>query len=105
MTEGEVLQNIAIEVVNMDDFLAETAVRTAVTTLATYIPLDLSTLTVEPHDDIRGVWARVVLTNDEKMTGEYSKLIIAALKSLIGLTVLNVKSPAIQIFITEKDEK
>jgi len=106
MTKGENLRNIAIEVVNIDEHLAEQAVRTATQMLVAILPLQTDTLHVEPHDDIRGVWARVDMENPEKISASFDKCVVSVYKALINMQLHNVSSTVVHVLINEtRDEE
>lgn len=95
------MQNIAIEVVNLDDVLAEKAVRTTIDLLSTIIPLKTDSLRIEPHDEIRGVWARIDLEKPEKPSASFEKHVAAAVKALINVNIHNITSAVIHVRIDE----
>lgn len=95
------MKNIAIEVVNIDDALAETAVKTTINLLSTIIPLRTNTLLIEPHDDVRGVWARVDLDEPETPSASFEKYVVSAIKALINMNIYNVTTAVIHVRIDE----
>lgn len=95
------MKNIAIEVVNIDDVIAETAVKTTIKLLSTIIPLKANTLLIEPHDDVRGVWARVDLDEPETPSASFEKYVVAAIKALINMNIHNITTAVIHVRIDE----
>lgn len=95
------MQNIAIEVVNLDEALAEKSVRTTIDLLSKVIPLKVDTLLIEPHDDVRGVWARIDLDEPEVTSSSFEKYVASTIKALINLQLHNVGSTVIHVRIDE----
>lgn len=95
------MKNIAIEVVNLDDALAEQSVKTAINLLSTIIPLKVDTLLIEPHSDVRGVWARVDLDEPEVPSSSFEKYVASAVKALVNLQLHNITSAVIHVRIDE----
>ena len=95
------MKNIAIEVVNIDDVIAETAVKTTIKLLSTIIPLKADTLLIEPHDEARGVWARVYLDEPEKPSASFDKYVLASIKALINMNIHNITTAVIHVRIDE----
>jgi hypothetical protein len=50
---------LAIEIVNVDEDVAENSVRLAIEAISSITKVKSKTLTIEPHDEARGVWAKV----------------------------------------------
>lgn len=98
------MQTISIEVASVDDDLAEKAVRAATSAISTLIPLRPDTLHVEPHDDVRGIWAHVYMDDPEKMSSSFHKYVISAYKALIQLYLQQVTSAVIHVDVHEKEE-
>lgn len=104
MTKGGTLRNIAIEVVNLDDHLAEGAVKSTVQVLSTILPLRTKTLIIEPHDDVRGVWARLEMDDPEKISPAFDKHVVATFKALINMQLHGITSAVVHVFVDEKEE-
>jgi hypothetical protein len=103
MTKGGHLKtkNIAIEVVNIDDAIADNAVRTTIKLLSTIIPLKVDSLLIEPHDDVRGVWARINLDRPQDASASFEKYVASAIKALINMNIHNITSAVVHVRIDE----
>jgi len=95
---------VAIEVANIDEVLAENAVRQAIEMLSTVVPLKPKTFESEPHDDVRGIWSRVQMEDPEKTSASFEKYLVGAIKALINLQLHNVTTTVIHVSI-ERDEE
>jgi len=95
---------VAIEVANVDELLAENAVKAAIEMLSTVVPLKPKSLEIEPHDDVRGIWARVQMENLEKTSTSFEKYLVSSIKALINLQLHNVATTVIHVRI-ERDEE
>lgn len=99
------MQNIAIEIANVDDDLAEQAVQTATRVLSTMIPVKSDTLFSEPHSDVRGIWAHVLMDDPDDMSPSFHKYVISAYKALIQLHLQQVGSVVIHIMMNKEEGK
>jgi hypothetical protein len=98
------MRNISIEVIGLDEVLAENAVKTAVEMLSAVVPLKPKTFKLEPHDDVRGIWSHVQMDNPEKTSASFDKYLVGAFKALINLQLHNVTTTVIHVSI-ERDEE
>ena len=81
------MKKYAIEIVNVDEEVAEKAVRSSVQALAMICPqINVKSLEVEPHDDTRGVFCGL-----EGQSPAFVKLILDSLKITVSLSVYPAK--------------
>lgn len=97
------MKRYAIEVVNVDEELAEKAVRESVTALATICPqIKVKSLRIEPHDDTRGVYCGLDVDDSEHQSPVFVRLILDSLKSAVSLGVYPAKP---QIYVHTAGDK
>lgn len=97
------MKKYAIEVVNVDEELAEKAVRLSVAALSTVCPqIKTKSLRVEPHDDTRGVYCGLEVDDTEHQSPVFIRLILDSLKSAVSLGVFPAKP---QIYVHTAGDK
>jgi len=74
---------VAVELVNIDEVLAENNVKKTVDALALVAQPIKKSLVIEPHDDVRGVWASFTVKEPEDYSPMYDKALVAAIKSVV----------------------
>lgn len=104
MTQKDTLmKRYAIEVVNVDEELAEKAVRESVAALAKVCSqIKSKSLKVEPHDDTRGVYCGIDVDDSEHQSPVFVRAILDSFKSVVALSVYPAKP---QIYIHTTGEK
>ena len=91
----------AIEIVNIDEDMAEKAVQEAVRAIADVCPqVRYQSLRVEPHDDARGVFCGVDVDPHDIPSANLTKLLLDTLKHMTALAVYPAR-PKIYIHTTE----
>jgi hypothetical protein len=104
MTTGDMMRTVLIEALNVDEDLAEKAVRESVIALSTIVELNNESLQVEPHDDVRGVQASFIL-NESDNSQSFGQAVASALKALINIRLHMTNKATIKVTVrTEKGE-
>jgi hypothetical protein len=98
------MQRVAIEVVNVDEDVAEKAVRKAIAALSVITELDLRTIVVEPHDEVRGVWASVDLPDPELSPSAFRQSTAAAVKALVNAQLYVNNKSNVHVTVTGNDK-
>ncbi len=97
------MKRYAIEIVNVDEELAEKAVSDSVMTIAKICPqIKTKSLRIEPHDDTRGVYCRLDVDYSEHQSPVFVRLILDTLKSAISLSMFPAKP---QVYVHTAGEK
>lgn len=98
------MRTVLIEALNVDEDLAEKAVRESVIALSKMVELSNESLQVEPHDDVRGVQASFTL-NESDDSQSFGQAVASALKALINVRLHMTNKAAIKVTVrTEKGE-
>ena len=98
------MRTVLIEALNVDEDLAEKAVRESVIALSTIVELNNESLQVEPHDDVRGVQASFIL-NESDNSQSFGQAVASALKALINIRLHMTNKATIKVTVrTEKGE-
>lgn len=86
------MKKYAIEIVNVDEELAEKAVRSSVQALAAICPqINVKSLEIEPHDDTRGVFCGIEVKEHERQSPAFVRLILDSLKNTVSLSMYPAK--------------
>lgn len=93
------MHRLAIEIANIDEDMAEKAFHKMVESLSLITELDKKSVQVEPHDDVRGVWASVDLLDPEFPSQVWRQSMVAATKSLLNAILYNVTKATIHVMI------
>lgn len=97
-------RKFAIEIVNVDEDMAEEGARKGIKALAEICPqVRYQSLHIEPHDDTRGIYCGVDVDPHDNPSANFTKLILDSLKHMIALAMYPAR-PKIYIHTTE-DEK
>ena len=71
---------LAVEIVNVDEDVAEKVARQAIETISKITKVKSSTLEVQPHDDYRGVWLRVDIDLPSDGNKSYKTSLVSTLQ-------------------------
>jgi hypothetical protein len=98
------MQQLSIEIVNVDEDIAEQAVNTLVDALTLIVDPIKKSLKVEPHDETRGVWASFELKEHAMSSStSYKKAVVSAAKSIVELQFHNISKA--NVYVTMTDNK
>lgn len=87
------MPTLAFEVVHADEDQAEKAVRLAIETIKPITKSSSSSLVIEPHDDYKGIWARIEIEEPEHSTKVFRESLVRYLKHYVEtLLYKNVKA-------------
>jgi hypothetical protein len=93
---------VAIEVAGIDDDMAEQAVKSATKGLSDILQISINKLNIEPHDDTRGVWARIAVPRPENLASNFEQLVANAYKALV-LLALGPANKSASVHVTVRD--
>lgn len=94
----------AIEIVSIDEDMAEEGVRKAVRALAEIHPqVRYQSLHIEPHDDARGIFCGVEIESHDIPSANLTKLLLDNLKHSISLALYPAR-PKIHIHTSEDNK-
>jgi hypothetical protein len=101
-----IMQRLSIEIVNVDEAIAEDAVNTLIDALSHIVEPIKKSLKVEPHDDARGIWATIELkTHAMSSSSAYKQSVVASAKALLNLQFHHVTKATVHVTLTaEKGE-
>lgn len=100
------MPKVAVELINIDEDQAEKFVQKTIETLAQVVQPIKKSVVVEPHDDVRGIWARFDVKETESPSPSYNKALVAAVKSLLMMQIHpNTKAVVHVIVSNDKGEK
>ena len=106
MTKGELMLKVALELINIDEDQAEKCVEKTIETLSLIVHPIKKSIVVEPHDDVRGVWARFDVKDVESPSSSFNKALAAAIKSIVLMQVHpNTKAVVHVVIGNDKGEK
>lgn len=77
------MPKVALELINIDEDQAEKFVQRTIETLSLIVQPIKKSIVIEPHDDVRGIWARFDVKDVESPSSSYNKALAAATKSII----------------------
>ena len=92
---------LAVEIVNVDEDVAEKVARQAIETISKITKVKSSTLEVQPHDDYRGVWLRVDIDLPSDVNKSYKTSLVSTLKGLIETPLYLNNKAGIHVSIQE----
>ena len=93
------MYRLSIEIANLDEDMAEKAFHKMVESLSLITELDKKSVHVEPHDDVRGVWASIDLADPEFPSQAWRQSMVAVAKSLVNAILYNVSKATIHVMI------
>lgn len=96
------MRRVAIEVTSVDEPMAEGAVASATRALSDMLSISVNKLHVEPHDDVRGVWAEIDVPLPENLSSNFEQLVVNAYKSLV-LLALGPASKSANVHVTVRE--
>lgn len=97
------MSKVAVELINIDEDLAEKAVQKTIDALAVIVQPIKKSIEIEPHDDVRGIWAKFDIKDTITPSSSYNKALVAAVKSLI-LMQESINSK-VNVHVTVYDDK
>jgi hypothetical protein len=99
-----IMQRLSIEIVNVDEAIAEDAVNTLIDALSHIVEPIKKSLKVEPHDDARGIWATLELkTHAMSSASVYKQGVVASAKSLLNLQFHNITKANVYVTLTNEN--
>jgi hypothetical protein len=75
---------LAIEIINVDEDVAEKTARLAIEAISPITKVKSKTLTVEPHDETRGVWAKVDIDLPNDVNAAYKTSLVSTIKGFVN---------------------
>jgi hypothetical protein len=96
---------LAIEIVNVDEDLAEKTVRLAIEAISSITKVKSKTLAIEPHDDYRGVWARVDIELPSDANTAYKTSLVSSIKGIINTQLYINNKAGVHVSITHEGDK
>ena len=98
------MPKVAVELINIDEDLAEKAVGKMIDALALIAQPIKKSILIEPHDETRGIWAKFELKDpEESTTSSYRQALVAAVKSFLLMhTHINNK---VNVHVTVYNDK
>lgn len=96
---------LAIEIVNVDEDQAENTVRLAIEAISSITKVKSKTLTIEPHDDYRGVWARINIDLPSDANTAYKTSLVSTIKGFINTQLYLNNKAGVHVSITNEGEK
>ena len=95
---------LAVEIVNVDEDVAENAARQAIDLISKITKVKSKTLLLEPHDEYRGAWIRVDIDLPSDANRSYESSLVFAVKGLIETQLYLNKKAGIHVSIRETNE-
>ena len=95
------MTQLVLEIVNVDEDVAEKVARQAIETISKITKVKSSTLEVQPHDDYRGVWLRVDIDLPSDVNKSYKTSLVSTLKGLIETPLYLNNKAGIHVSIQE----
>ena len=78
------MPKVAVELINIDEDQAEKAVEKTIDALSLIIQPIKKSILIEPHDEVRGVWAKFdVKDTEDSSSSSYRQALVAAVKSFL----------------------
>jgi len=96
---------LAIEIVNVDEDQAEKTVRLAIEAISSITKVKSKTLVVDPHDDYRGVWARVDIELPSDANTSFKTSLVSSIKGLINTQLYVNNKAGVHVSITHEGDK
>jgi hypothetical protein len=96
---------LAIEIVNVDEDVAEKTVRLAIEAISSITKVKSKTLVIDPHDDYRGVWARVDIELPSDANTAHKTSLVSSLKGLINTQLYVNNKAGVHVSITHEGDK
>lgn len=98
------MNTLAVEIVNVDEDVAEKVARQAIELISTLTKVKSKTLVIEPHDDYRGVWARVEIELPSDANKSFKTSLVSTTKGLIETPLYLNNKAGVHVSIRENDE-
>jgi len=95
---------LAVEIINVDEDVAENVARQAIETISKIVKVKSKTLEVQPHDDYRGVWLRVDIDLPGDVNKSYKTSLVSTVKGLIETQLYINNKAAVHVSIRETNE-
>ena len=96
------MQRLSIEIVNVDEEVAENAVNVMLQALTPVVDHIKKSLNIEPHDEARGIWASLDLKDHAtSSTSSYKQSVVAAVKAVLNLQFHNVAKANVYVTLTD----
>lgn len=95
---------LAVEIVNVDEDVAEKVARQAIELISTLVKVKSKTLDIQPHDDYRGVWARVDIELPSDANKPYKTSLVSSTKGLIETQLYLNNKAGIHVSLRETNE-
>jgi hypothetical protein len=103
MTQGGFyMTQLVLEIVNVDEDAAEKVARQTIELLSPILKVKSKTLVVEPHDDYRGVWARIDIDLPDDANLSYKTSVVSSTKGIINILLYLNNKANIYVSITGK---
>jgi hypothetical protein len=100
------MSTLVVEVINVDDDVAESALKHALNGLneSSVVSVKLPSLHIEPHDDYRGIIAKVDLKEDSSKSGAegHRVRIMRTLNSFITMELQGNSKAKVQVQFTKE---
>jgi hypothetical protein len=96
---------LAIEIVNVDEDVAEKTVRLAIEAISSITKVKSKTLTIEPHDETRGVWAKVDIDLPNDANTAYKTSLVSTLKGFVNTQLYVNNKASVYVSITNEGDK
>jgi hypothetical protein len=103
MTQGGFhMTQLVLEIVNVDEDVAEKVARQTIEVLSPILKVKNKTLVVEPHDDYRGVWAKVDIDLPDDANLSYKTSVVSSTKGIINVLLYLNNKANVYVSITGK---
>lgn len=96
---------LAIEIVNVDEDVAEKVARQAIDLISTIAKVKIKTLVTQPHDDYRGAWTQVDIDMPNDANKSYRTSLVSSLKGLLETQLYLNNKASVYVSLRENDER